>query len=179
HCPSRPGETKPAPAPIFLARTVMEETKSQLKKLEEQQEVKNTMIEEMVTETANQMKAQVRSFWEHSHHLPSRWRDPGNVQEEQEETEEGDCSNCTFNIKTFLGDILQRCEKLQEQVNSLECHQTKVGKLEHFLRQRKQDQELLHHMEFTVSKIQGDCEELSFVSGNLQKDCDQKQKAIE
>ncbi|NXM70627.1 QRIC2 protein, partial [Serilophus lunatus] len=41
------------------------------------------------------------------------------------------------------------------------------------------DQELLQHMKATVSKIQGVCEELSFVSGNLQKDCDQKQKAIE
>ncbi|NXU92324.1 QRIC2 protein, partial [Xiphorhynchus elegans] len=30
-----------------------------------------------------------------------------------------------------------------------------------------------------VSKIQGDCEELSFLSGSLQKDCEQKQKDIE
>ncbi|NXG07013.1 QRIC2 protein, partial [Sakesphorus luctuosus] len=41
------------------------------------------------------------------------------------------------------------------------------------------DQELLRRMEVRVSKIQGDCEELSFVSGSLRKDCEQKQKDIE
>ncbi|KFW86354.1 Glutamine-rich protein 2, partial [Manacus vitellinus] len=34
-------------------------------------------------------------------------------------------------------------------------------------------------MEDQVRKIQGDCEELSLVSENLQKDCEEKQKAIE
>ncbi|NWS23211.1 QRIC2 protein, partial [Pachyramphus minor] len=41
------------------------------------------------------------------------------------------------------------------------------------------DQQLLQHMEDRVRKIEGHCEELSLVSGNLQKDCEQKQKDIE
>ncbi|NXK43081.1 QRIC2 protein, partial [Piprites chloris] len=41
------------------------------------------------------------------------------------------------------------------------------------------DQQLLQHMEDRVRKVQEDCEELSLVSGNLQKDCEQKQKDIE
>ncbi|NXF71778.1 QRIC2 protein, partial [Sclerurus mexicanus] len=41
------------------------------------------------------------------------------------------------------------------------------------------DKELLQSMELRVSKIQGHCEELSFLSGSLQKDCEQKQKDIE
>ncbi|NWT07426.1 QRIC2 protein, partial [Mionectes macconnelli] len=41
------------------------------------------------------------------------------------------------------------------------------------------DQQVLQHMEDRVRKIQGDCEELSLVSVSLQKDCEQKQKAIE
>ncbi|NXW73988.1 QRIC2 protein, partial [Hirundo rustica] len=41
------------------------------------------------------------------------------------------------------------------------------------------DQERLHHVEATVVQIQGNCEKLSFASGRLQKDSQQKQKAIE
>ncbi|XP_068066927.1 glutamine-rich protein 2-like [Anomalospiza imberbis] len=45
-------------------------------------------------------------------------------------------------------------------------------KLEH-------DHERLRYMEATVIQMKGDCEKLSFVSGTLQKDSEQKQKAIE
>ncbi|NWZ98460.1 QRIC2 protein, partial [Nesospiza acunhae] len=41
------------------------------------------------------------------------------------------------------------------------------------------DQERLHYVEATVVQMKGDCEKLSFVSGNLQKDSEQKQKEIE
>ncbi|NXV55593.1 QRIC2 protein, partial [Molothrus ater] len=41
------------------------------------------------------------------------------------------------------------------------------------------EQERLHYVEATVVQVKGDCEKLSFVSGNLQKDSEQKQKEIE
>ncbi|NWY44256.1 QRIC2 protein, partial [Sylvia atricapilla] len=40
-------------------------------------------------------------------------------------------------------------------------------------------QNRLHHVETRIVQIQGDCEKLSFASGSLQKDSQQKEKAIE
>lgn len=59
-CPA--GVTNPALAPILLARALRQETKSQLKKMGEHQEMKNAMLEELVTETADQLNKQVRSW---------------------------------------------------------------------------------------------------------------------
>ncbi|NXM05577.1 QRIC2 protein, partial [Tyrannus savana] len=164
----------PAPAPISLSRSVLQETKSELKKVEEQQEIRNSILEQMVTEATNQMNAQVRCWGS----TPTTcWL--RTVQEEME-MEEAECSKCTFNIRAFLGELVQRCEKLEEKVDSLESRQTAVGKLDSIIKQRsQQDQELLQHMEKKIRKIQGDCEELRLVSVSLQKDCEQKQKAIQ
>ncbi|XP_027737871.1 glutamine-rich protein 2-like [Empidonax traillii] len=150
--------------------SVLQETKSELKKVEEQQEMRNVMLEQMVTEATNQMNAQVK--------LGELAEITGTVQEEME-MEDPECSKCTFNIRAFLGELVQRCEKLEEKVDSLESRQTAVGKLDSIIKQRSQDQQLLQHMENRVKKIQGDCEELSLVSVSLQKDCEQKQKDIE
>ncbi|XP_032563518.1 glutamine-rich protein 2-like [Chiroxiphia lanceolata] len=153
--------------------SVLQETKSELKKLEEQQEMRNAMLEQMVTETTNQMQEKLGELEE----------TVSTVQEErEEEMAKAACSNCTFNDKVLLGELVQRCEKLEEEVESLESRQTAVGKVENIIKQRSQDQQLLQHMEDMedrVRKIQGDCEELSLVSENLQKDCEEKQKAIE
>ncbi|XP_051665263.1 glutamine-rich protein 2-like isoform X2 [Manacus candei] len=153
--------------------SVLQETKSELKKMEEQQEMRNAMLEQLVTETTNQMQEKLGELEEAM----------GTVQEEQEEEmEKAACSNCTFDYKELLGELVQRCEKLEEEVDSLESRQIVVGKVENIIKQRSQDQQLLQHMEDMedrVRKIQGDCEELSLVSGNLQKDCEEKQKAIE
>ncbi|NXU95420.1 QRIC2 protein, partial [Xiphorhynchus elegans] len=152
-----------------LARSVLQETKSELNRLEEQQEMKNTMLEQLVTDATSQMQEKLGQLEEIV----------GTVQEEQEMAK-AECSNCTFDFRKLLGELLQRCEKLEEDVNSLESRQTTVGKMENIIRERKQqDKELLQRMELRVSKIQGDCEELSFLSGSLQKDCEQKQKDIE
>ncbi|RMC10865.1 hypothetical protein DUI87_12577 [Hirundo rustica rustica] len=147
---------------------VLQETKSELQKMEEQQEMRNTMLEQLVTETANKLNEQLGEVPE-----------PSGSQEEEQEKESGDCSSCTFNIRLCLGDLLQRCEKLQEQVESLESRHMAMGKLKRIMRNWGQDQERLHHVEATVVQIQGNCEKLSFASGRLQKDSQQKQKAIE
>ncbi|XP_032563516.1 glutamine-rich protein 2-like [Chiroxiphia lanceolata] len=146
--------------------SVLQETKSELKKLEEQQEMRNAMLEQLVTETANQMQEKLGELEE-------------TVSTVQEEQEKAKCSKCTFDYKVLLGELVQRCEKLEEEVESLESRQTAVGKVENIIKQRSQDQQLLQHIEDKVRKIQGDCEELSLVSENLQKDCEEKQKAIE
>ncbi|NXF00233.1 QRIC2 protein, partial [Menura novaehollandiae] len=173
HCPSSPVEAKPAPAPISLARSMLQETKRELQKMEEQQEMRNTMLEKLVTETANQLNEQVRSWGS----TPTTRQLSG---VEEQEKAKAECSNCTFDINVLLGELLQRCEKLQEQVDSLESRHMAVGKLEKLMRQKsQQDQELRQHMEATVVQMQGHYEKLGFISGSLQKDSQQMQKAIE
>ena len=61
----------------------------------------------------------------------------GTVQEEQEMAKAA-CSNCTFDYKVLLGQLVQRCEKLEEGVESLESRQTAVGKVENMIKQRSQ-----------------------------------------
>ncbi|KFO53050.1 hypothetical protein N302_07290, partial [Corvus brachyrhynchos] len=167
-----PARAKPAPAPISLARAVLQEMKHELQKMEKQQEMRNSMLEQLVTETANQLNEQVRSWGSTP---TTRCLD---AVEEQEKAK-AECSNCTFDIRVLLGELLQRCEKLQEQVDSLESRQMAVGKLEKMLRNWGQDQELRQPKDGTVVQMQRDYEKLSFISGSLQKDSQQKQKAIE
>ncbi|XP_064533795.1 glutamine-rich protein 2-like [Pseudopipra pipra] len=149
--------------------SMLQETKTELKKMEEQQEMRNAMLEQMVTETTNQMQEKLGELEE-------------TVSIVQEEQEKAKCSKCTFDYKELLGELVQRCEKLEEEVDSLQSQHIVVGKVENITKPRNQDQQLLQHMEDMedkVRKVQGDCEELSLVSGNLQKDCEEKQKAIE
>ncbi|XP_017684443.1 PREDICTED: glutamine-rich protein 2-like [Lepidothrix coronata] len=155
--------------------SVLQETKIELKKMEEQQEMRNVMLEEMVNEATNQIN-------EATNQMNAQLGELGEItgaMREETEMEEPECSNCTFNIRVFLRELVKCCEKLKEEVESLQSRQTAVGKVENIIKQRSQDQQLLQHMEDKVRKIQGDCEELSLVSGNLQKDCEEKQKAIE
>ncbi|NXA95850.1 QRIC2 protein, partial [Melanocharis versteri] len=163
-----PAGAEPALAPISLARAVLQETKRELQKMEEQQEMRNAMLEKLVTETTNQLNEQVRSW---GRTLATHWL-AGSIEEEQEEGT-ADCSNCTFSIRMHLGKLVQRCEKLQEQVDSLESRQIAVGNLEKMLRKWGQDQDRLQYVEATVLQMQGDFEKLSFMSGSLQKDSQQ------
>ncbi|KAI1231939.1 hypothetical protein IHE44_0007581 [Lamprotornis superbus] len=92
-------EDNPALVPISLARAMQQETKRELRKMEEKQEMRNAMLEQLVTETANELN--------------------------------------------------------------------------------EQDQELAQQMEAKFLQIQRDFEKLTFASMSLQKDSQQKQKAIE
>ncbi|NXI33882.1 QRIC2 protein, partial [Sterrhoptilus dennistouni] len=165
-------------APILLARAVLQEMKSELQKMEEQQEMRNTMLEQMVTDTANQMNEQVSQF-----PLPflqfGGGPDTSGSQQEEEEVS-GDCTSCTFNVRVYLGNLLQRCDKLQEQMDSLESRHMAASLAQCYIfPSLDQQQERLNYVEATIVQIQGDCEKLSFTSGSLQKDSQQKQKAIE
>ncbi|CAN8197228.1 unnamed protein product [Coccothraustes coccothraustes] len=146
---------------------LLEETKRELQKMEEQLEMRKAMLEQLVSETTNKL-AEIGEIVE-------------SVQEEQERAK-AECSNCTFDLKEHLGELLKRCEKLQEQVESLESRQMAMGKRNKMIRkcvQLEHDQERLHCVETTVKQLKEDCEKLSFASGNLQKDSEQKQKEIE
>ncbi|NWV22698.1 QRIC2 protein, partial [Origma solitaria] len=176
HCPRNPAEAKSALAPISLARAFLQETKSELQKMEEQQEMRNAMLEQMVTETANQVNEQVRSWGSTP---TTRWLGAADlsVQEEQERAK-ADCSNCSFDINMQLGEFLHRCEDLQEQVDSL-ASQTLPCSAPNVLPSLEQDEELKQHVDTTAVQMKGEYEKLRSISGSLQKDSQQKQKAIE
>ncbi|NXH62270.1 QRIC2 protein, partial [Rhabdornis inornatus] len=164
----QPCRDNPGLVPISLARAMQQEMMHELQKMEEQQELKNAMLEQLVTETANHLNKQVRS-----------WDIAWTMQEEQERVK-AECSSCTFDINVQLGELLQRCEKLQEQVDSLESRQMAMGKLKKMRSNwGQQDTELIQPKRDTVVQMQRDYEKLSFISGSLQKDSQEKQKAIE
>ncbi|NWS89248.1 QRIC2 protein, partial [Toxostoma redivivum] len=163
----QPCRDNPALVPISLARALQQEMMHELQKMEEQQEMKNTMLEQLLTETANALNEQVRS-----------WEIAWTVQAEQERVK-AECSRCTFDINVQLGELLQRCEKLQEKVDSLESQQMAMGKLTKMRSNWGQDTELMQPKRDTVVQMQRDYEKLSFISGSLQKDSEEKQKAIE
>ncbi|NXR23593.1 QRIC2 protein, partial [Cinclus mexicanus] len=178
--PEQPCRDNPALVPISLARTMQQETKHELRKTEEQQEMRNAMLEQMVTETANQLNEQVRSCGRTptTHWLGAIGEIAWTVQAEQDKVK-AECSSCTFDINVQMGELLQCCEKLQEQVDSLETRQMAMGKLKKMSNWGQKDQKRLQNMEATVVQMQGDCEKFSFVSDTLQKDSQEKQKAIE
>ncbi|OWK49514.1 hypothetical protein RLOC_00013434, partial [Lonchura striata] len=268
HSALQPCRGTPDFVPILLVRALRQDTKCELQKMGEQQEMRYSTLEQLVTETANQVNEQVRCWrstptiaglmhkpcrgsWTYSLtvwcHLAllipfipplSQFLLPvlqfGSTGEATsglgEELQEGngECSSCTFNIRAYLGKLLQRYEKLQEKVESLESWQMPRGKLKKTMRNWGQvgcgqhgglrtspagyaevsgrpklsklawtsglpfvqchvlpslklehDHERLHYMEATLVQMRGDWEKLSFVSGTLQKDAEQKQKAIE
>ncbi|NXB54008.1 QRIC2 protein, partial [Leucopsar rothschildi] len=170
----QPCRDNPALVPISLARAMQQEMMHELQKMHELQEMKNTMLEQLLTETANQLNEQVRSCG----------RTPGThwlawtVQAEQERVK-AECSSCTFDINVQLGELLQRCEKLQEQVDALESRQMAMGKPEKMRSNWGQNTELTQPKRDTVVQMQKDYEKLSIISGNLQKDSEENQKAIE
>ncbi|NWS02409.1 QRIC2 protein, partial [Motacilla alba] len=170
--PEQPCRGNPALALLPLARALLEETKRELQKMEEQQEMRKAMLEQLVAETTSKVNEQMR-FWGSTPITPGL-----SVQEEQERIK-AECSNCSFDINEHLGELLQRCEKLQEQVESLESRQMAMGKLNRMMRNWGQDTEKMQPKDATVVQMQRDYEKLSFISGTLQKDSEKKQKAIE
>ncbi|XP_056363003.1 glutamine-rich protein 2-like isoform X2 [Oenanthe melanoleuca] len=146
---------------------MQQEMMQQLQKMEEQQEMRSSMLEQLVAETANQLNEQLAEIGEIA----------CTVQAEQEKIK-AECSSCTFDINVQLGELLQRCEKLQEQVDFLEARLMAMGKFER-MSHWGQDQEQQHNLEATVAQMQADYEKISLASDTLQKDSQEKQKAIE
>ncbi|XP_058710733.1 myosin-10-like [Poecile atricapillus] len=140
---------------------VLQETKRELQKMEEQEEMRSAMLEQLLTVTQ----------------LAGTEETVGSMEEEQKA--KGECPSCSVDISEQLGELLLRCEKLQEQVDSLESRQVAMGKLERMMRNWGQDQEMMQPKDATVVQMQRDYEKLSFISESLQKDSQQKQQAIE
>ncbi|CAN8220252.1 unnamed protein product [Coccothraustes coccothraustes] len=70
--------------------------------------------------------------------------------------------------------LLHRCERLQQQVDSLVPQQVQRS-----LQEKTQEEELLKSIQATVVRVEGDCEQLGYVTGSLRDDHRQHQKDIE
>ncbi|XP_041342071.1 glutamine-rich protein 2-like isoform X2 [Pyrgilauda ruficollis] len=70
--------------------------------------------------------------------------------------------------------LLHRCERLQQQVDCLVPQQVQRS-----LPEKTQEEELLKSIQATVVRVEGDCEQLGYVTGSLRDDHRQHQKDIE
>ncbi|KAK2515608.1 hypothetical protein Q9233_014121 [Columba guinea] len=93
--------------------------------------------------------------------------------------EQAGCHVCSPYTRVLLGKLLQRCEKLEEQVESLA--QKAGGKVEShpkWRRQSLQQDEQLKCLQASIVQLQKDYEKLSSAHANLQQDRQQEQNDI-
>ncbi|XP_005060888.1 PREDICTED: glutamine-rich protein 2-like [Ficedula albicollis] len=138
--------------------SALQEIKEEQKELREEQKITKTTLKQLVTadqlqEKLNELRAVMES-----------------TGQQQRESEPSDHSS---NNK-LLRKLLHRCERLQEQVDSLVPQQVLKS-----LPEKTQDEELLKSIQATIVRVEGDCEQLSYVTGSLRDDHHQHQKDIE
>ncbi|XP_054564902.1 glutamine-rich protein 2 [Eptesicus fuscus] len=84
------------------------------------------------------------------------------------------CPACSLDLSHQVSTLVQRYEQLQHMVTSLAASRpSKKAKLQ------RQDEELLGHVQSAILQVQGDCEKLNLITGNLIEDHRQKQKDID
>ncbi|XP_064890192.1 uncharacterized protein LOC135575666 isoform X2 [Columba livia] len=121
-------------------------------------------VNKLVMEAAQQLQAEV---------------DEPRTTEQSGGHEHAGCHVCSPDTRVLLGKLLQRCEKLEEQVESLV--QKAGGKVEShpkWRRQSLQHDEQLKCLQASIMQLQKDYEKLSSALANLQQDRQQKQNDI-
>uniref|UniRef100_A0A8B9CNC9 DUF4795 domain-containing protein n=1 Tax=Anser brachyrhynchus TaxID=132585 RepID=A0A8B9CNC9_9AVES len=83
-----------------------------------------------------------------------------------------ECPVCSADVGAQLGQLLRRYEQLQELVDSVLAAVPSPSS-------SQEDEELLKSIQASILQVQGDCEKLGSVTGNLVDDHHQKQKDIE
>ncbi|KAK2511168.1 hypothetical protein Q9233_017169 [Columba guinea] len=110
---------------------------------------------------------------------PKGQRDEPRATVQSGEHEQAGCHVCSPDTRVLLGKLLQRCEKLEEQVESLA--QKVGGKVEShpkWRRQSLQQDEQLKCLQASIVQLQKDYEKLSSAHANLQQDRQQEQNDI-
>ncbi|XP_064891236.1 glutamine-rich protein 2-like [Columba livia] len=93
--------------------------------------------------------------------------------------EHAGCHFCSPDTRVLLGKLLQRCEKLEEQVESLA--QKAGGKVDNYpkwRRQSLQQDEQIKCLQASIMQLQKDYEKFSSALANLQQDRQQEQNDI-
>ncbi|XP_032941665.1 glutamine-rich protein 2-like isoform X2 [Catharus ustulatus] len=140
--------------------SALQEIKEEQKELREEQKITKATLKQLVT--ADELQEQLNE-------LRAMMENMGQTQRELEEV----CPDRNLDNK-LLRKLLHRCVRLQEQVDSLVPQQVLKS-----LPEKTQDEELLKSIQATVVRVEGDCEQLSYITGSLRDDHHQHQKDIE
>ncbi|XP_027565403.1 glutamine-rich protein 2-like [Neopelma chrysocephalum] len=135
------------------------ELREEQKELREEQKITKATLKQLVT--ANQLKEkldELRAMVESAGQKQAKAASP-------------DQSSDTKVLKKLLHDY----EILQERVDSLVPQQVQRS----LPQKSQQDEELLKSIQATVVRVEGDCEQLGYVTGSLRDDHRQQQKDIE
>ncbi|XP_021270857.1 glutamine-rich protein 2 isoform X2 [Numida meleagris] len=153
--------------------SMLQEMRRELKELREQQDAARAMQEQLVADTGNRLQEQLDELQSVLGSTEPALTPPGSA-----EQAEAPCPVCSTDVGVQLGRLLQRYEQLQELVESVAARQA-AGRAGRQQEARGQDEELLKHIQATIVQVQGDCEKLSSVTGNLMDDRHQRQRDIE
>ncbi|XP_053860121.1 glutamine-rich protein 2-like isoform X2 [Vidua macroura] len=140
--------------------SALQEIKQEQKELREEQKITKATLKQLVT--ADQLQERLNE-------LRAMMETVGQQQGESQAV----CPDSSSDTK-LVRKLLHRCERLQQQVDSLVPHQVQRS-----LPQETQDEELLKSIQATVVRVEGDCEQLGYVTGSLRDDHRQHQKDIE
>ncbi|XP_050184461.1 glutamine-rich protein 2-like isoform X3 [Myiozetetes cayanensis] len=140
-------------------RDEQKELRDEQKELREEQKITKAALKELVT--ANQLKEK----------LDELRAMVGSTGQKQAEAASPDHRSDTEVLKKLLHDY----EILQERVDSLAPQQVQRS----LPQKSQQDEELLKSIQATVVRVEGDCEQLGYVTGSLRDDHRQQQKDIE
>eukprot|EP00075_Anas_platyrhynchos_P037938 XP_027327191.1 glutamine-rich protein 2 isoform X2 [Anas platyrhynchos] len=147
------------------------------RELREQQDAAKATLEQLVATTAGHLQEQLdelRSLLGTTGPDAPPDGSPGGT-----EPVPAECPVCSTDVGAQLGQLLRRYEQLQELVDSVLARQA-MGKATRQLPGRRwEDEELLKGIQAAILQVQGDCEKLGSVTGNLVDDHQQKQKDIE
>ncbi|XP_017663681.1 PREDICTED: uncharacterized protein LOC108494073 isoform X2 [Lepidothrix coronata] len=135
------------------------ELREEQKELREEQKITKATLKQLVT--ANQLKEK----------LDELRAMVGSVEQKQAQAASPDQSSDTKVLKKLLHDY----EILHERVDSLVSQQVQRS----LPQKSQQDEELLKSIQATVVRVEGDCEQLGYVTGSLRDDHRQQQKDIE
>ncbi|XP_015507672.1 glutamine-rich protein 2-like [Parus major] len=145
--------------PVQL-ESALQEIKQEQKELKEEQKIAKATLKQLVTvDQLQERLKQLRAM------MGSAGKQLGESQ--------AVCPEHSVETK-LVRKLLHRCERLQEQVDSMVPQQVLRS-----LPQNTQDDELLKSIQATVVRVEGDCEQLSYVTGSLRDDHRQHQKDIE
>ncbi|XP_071672475.1 uncharacterized protein [Patagioenas fasciata] len=140
-----------------------QKVKAERKELGKQQEPTQAELEKFAAEYVNQLVMETAQ----------------QLQAESGGHKHAGCPGCNWDTRALLGKLLQRCEKLEAQLESLA--QKAGGKVESYpkwRRQSLQQDEQLKCLQASIMQLQKDYEKFSSALANLQQDRQQEQKDI-
>ncbi|XP_071672456.1 uncharacterized protein [Patagioenas fasciata] len=150
-----------------------QKVKAERKELGKQQEPTQAQLEQFAAEYVNKL------VMETAQQLQAEQVDEPRATAQSGGHEQAGCHVCSPDTMVLLGKLLQRCEKLEEQVASLA--QKAGGKVESYpkwRRQSLQQDEQLKCLQASIMQLQKDYEKFSLGLANLQQDRQQEQNDI-